>query len=81
MAGIINRNKTIRRFTLNLDREADRDLIARLEQQDPYQEYLKRLIREDLNRKKAPPAKTASKAEADFNATLEVLRNVAASTK
>ena len=42
--------KTSRFFGLKLNRNTDKELIAHLERQQNIQEYLKRLIREDMRK-------------------------------
>jgi len=44
--------RNARFFGLKLSRATDRELIERLESQQNIQEYLKRLIREDITRTK-----------------------------
>ena len=43
--------KTARYISLKLNTNTDKDLIKYLEQQKPLQTYLKRLIREDIERR------------------------------
>lgn len=42
--------KTARYFSLKLNQNTDKELIARLEAQESIQAYLKKLIREDIER-------------------------------
>lgn len=44
--------KNARRYALKLSKNTDADLIEKLDQQENIQGYLKRLIREDINRQK-----------------------------
>lgn len=43
-------DKAIRRFTVKVNRFTEADILDRLEQQDSFQGYVKRLIREDMER-------------------------------
>lgn len=44
--------KAIRRYALNLNRNTDADILARLEKLDNVQGYIKALIRADINSNK-----------------------------
>ena len=50
MGNYASDQKTSRFFGLKLNRNTDKDLISQLEQQANIQEYLKKLIREDMKR-------------------------------
>ena len=50
MGNYASDQKTSRFFGLKLNRNNDKELIAHLEQQANIQEYLKRLIREDMRK-------------------------------
>ena len=51
MGNYASDQKNTRFFGLKLSRNTDAELIRQLEAQPNVQEYLKRLIREDMNRK------------------------------
>ena len=40
--------KTAKYYSMKLNQNTDRDMIEHLEQQGPFQAYIKRLIREDM---------------------------------
>lgn len=40
----------LKRIAFNLNRETDKDIISHLEKKKPVQAYLKRLIRDDMNK-------------------------------
>ena len=46
-------SRTAKYYSMKLNRNTDRDMIEHLEQQGPFQAYIKRLIREDMERGKA----------------------------
>lgn len=77
---MISRNrekeKPIKCINLMLDMEKDRDLVSHLERQEDVHEYLKELIRKDSE--KPVSVKDTVQAEKDFNATLVLLKQVAA---
>ena len=50
MGNYISDQKTSRFFGLKLNRNTDAELIKQLESQTNIQEYLKRLIREDMEK-------------------------------
>ena len=50
MGNYASDQKTSRFFGLKLNRNTDAELIQQLENQQNIQEYLKRLIREDMNK-------------------------------
>ena len=51
MGNYASDRKNTRFFGLKLNRNTDKDLIERLESQPSIQEYLKKLIREDIERR------------------------------
>ena len=42
--------KTAKYYSMKLNQNTDRDMIEHLEQQESFQAYIKRLIREDMKR-------------------------------
>ena len=60
---------------MKLDRNTDADIIQRLATEKSIEEYLKRLIREDIGR--AHGTGSLDKAEQSFDATLRLLKQVA----
>jgi hypothetical protein len=67
-----------RRINLKLNNKTDADIIAQLEKlksSEGIQGYLKRLIREDMT-KQAKPIPSTKQAEANFNATLELMKAI-----
>ena len=53
MGNYASDQKNARFFGLKLSRTTDKDLIEHLEAQESIQTYLKQLIREDMQKKKA----------------------------
>ena len=66
--------KAIKCVNLMLDSSRDGEMVRHLEQQADVHEYLKDLIRRDMEAS-VPNAETG-KAEGDFNATLELMKRV-----
>ena len=67
-----------RRINLKLNNKTDADIISHLEmlkEAEGIQGYLKRLIREDISKVNKPKPEL-DKAEANFNATLELMRQI-----
>jgi hypothetical protein len=68
--------RNTRLFHLKLNLKTDADIIMWLESQDSMQGAIKRLIREEIEKLSAPePEKPVSREEADFNATLELMKS------
>lgn len=62
--------------TIKLDTAADADIIRQLRTQKSAEEYMKRLVREDIARKNRR-SDELERAEKSFDATLNLLRKVA----
>ena len=74
--------ETVKKLTLELDTQADEDIIRQLESQESPGEYLKRIIREDMAKrvdKTVIPGINPDdvvKAEKNFDAILNMLKNI-----
>ena len=56
------RDKSIRRFFMNVNKKTEKDILKWMEANKPYQTAIKRLIREQIKREKAAnKAKTMKK--------------------
>ena len=73
----------VKRLTLELNAQADADIIRQLEGQDSPEEYLKRLVREDMTKRTSSkpviPAinpEDVTNAEKNFEAVLSMLKKV-----
>ena len=75
MGNLISDRKNARWFSLKLSRNTDAAIIDHLEQQENIQGYIKRLILEDMSRQTKPQPEPA-KAEANFSATLELMKQI-----
>lgn len=75
--------ENIKRLTLELNEQADADIIRQLESKDSPEEYLKRLVREDMTKRTSSkpviPAinpEDVTNAEKNFEAVLSMLKKV-----
>ncbi|MBR0512736.1 MAG: hypothetical protein IJK06_00620 [Clostridia bacterium] len=75
--------ENIKRLTLELSEQADADIIRQLESKDSPEEYLKRLVREDMTKRTSSkpviPAinpEDVTNAEKNFEAVLSMLKKV-----
>ena len=75
--------ENVKRLTLELNEQADADIIRQLEGQDSPEEYLKRLVREDMTKRTSSkpviPAinpEDVTNAEKNFEAVLSMLKKV-----
>ena len=75
--------ENIKRLTLELSEQADADIIRQLESKDSPEEYLKRLVREDMMKRTSSkpviPAinpEDVTNAEKNFEAVLSMLKKV-----
>jgi len=75
MGNIISDRKNARCFSLKFSKNTDAELIQHLEQQPSIQSYIKRLILDDIAKQRKPKPEP-DKAEANFNATLELMRQI-----
>ena len=75
MGNIISDRKNARCFSLKFSKNTDAELIQHLEAQPSIQSYIKRLILDDMARISKPKPEPA-KAEANFNATLELMKQI-----
>ena len=67
--------KTAKYYSMKLNQNTDRDMIEYLDKQESFQTYIKRLIREDMT-KQTKPIPSTKQAEANFNATLELMKAI-----
>jgi len=69
-----------RRINLKLNKKTDADVIQYLESKNNIQGFLKELIRKQMNEERKPkPGRmpgTPSKEESEFNATLNLMREI-----
>lgn len=73
--------ETVKKLTIELNEEADADVIRQLESQNSVGEYVKRLIREDAARNVQKPLpginpEDISNAEKNFDAILSIMKKV-----
>ena len=77
--------ENIKKLTLELNEQADADIIRQLEGQDSPEAYLKRLVREDMTKRTASASKPVipvinpedvTNAEKNFEAVLSMLKKV-----
>ena len=76
--------ETVKKLTLELDAQADADIIRQLESRDSAGEYVKRLIREDIAGSGRNPGRPSpvinadviNDAEKNFDAILSILKKV-----
>ena len=73
--------ETIKKLTLELDSQTDADIIKQLESKKSIEEYIKRLIREDIAKAVQIPlpginSDLINDAEKNFDAVLSILKKV-----
>jgi len=73
--------ETIKKLTLELNSQADADIIRQLESQKSIEEYIKRLIRDDIAKSIQIPlpginSDLINDAEKNFDAVLSILKKV-----
>lgn len=73
--------ETVKKLTIELNEEADADVIRQLESQNSVGEYVKRLIREDAARNVQKPLpginpEDISNTEKNFDAILSIMKKV-----